>query len=73
MARKRPASEEQSDNKASRRQVTLDADLYRKAKVIAAALDVTMPDWINARLREVIDRELPAVLADLGQPRPEKH
>lgn len=46
------------DGEAKRRQVYLDPDLYRKANFIASALDVSLPDYVNARLRPIILAEL---------------
>jgi antitoxin component of RelBE/YafQ-DinJ toxin-antitoxin module len=46
--------------------VSIDDDLIRKVRVIASSLGMTVPDYVNHRLRPVVDEELPRVLRQLG-------
>lgn len=68
MAKRKAQPEEvpPDSKKIRRRQVELDLDLSRKVAVVAAALDMTVPDWVNNRLRPIVERELPAALRELG-------
>lgn len=54
------------DAATKRYSVTLDTDLTRKAGVIASALGISVPDYVNNRLRPIIEKELPKVLRTLG-------
>jgi hypothetical protein len=47
-------------------QVSIDADLVRKARMVAGSLGISLPDLVNARLRPVIEAELQAMLRDMG-------
>lgn len=69
MAKRCPAAEAED---AKRVQVTLDPDIAQKARIIAAALGMTLPDWVNNRLRPVADVELPEVMAELGFTKPKE-
>jgi hypothetical protein len=51
---------------AQRRQVNLDDDLYRRGGIIAAHLGISLPDYVNSRLRVIIDGDMPAVLEALN-------
>jgi hypothetical protein len=64
VARKQSGADEPEDGK--RRQVSIDDDLIRKVRVIASSLGMTVPDYVNHRLRPVVDEELPRVLRQLG-------
>jgi len=35
----------------------IDDDLHRRAKTMAAAKGVTLKDWLEAAIREVVDRQ----------------
>jgi len=62
-----PGTEVSPDAKRAKRyQVLLDPDIARKVAVIAGALDLSIPDWVNNRLRPIVERELPSVLKELG-------
>lgn len=37
--------------------IRINKELARKARIISAALNMSMPDYITARLSEVIERE----------------
>ncbi len=65
MAKKKQPGDDKP-KRPKRHQVVLDPDLARKIGVIASALDMSIPDWVNNRLRPIADRELPAVLRELG-------
>jgi hypothetical protein len=43
-------------------QVRIRKPLARRARIIASALGMTLPEYIEARLVPVVDRELPDVL-----------
>ena len=60
------------DAAGKRRQVYLDDDLYRKGGMIAAALGVTLPDWVNNKLRPIIEAELPGILEAMIGPENKK-
>lgn len=62
MAKKQVASDEE----AKRKQVSIDDDLLRKVRVIASSLGMTVPDYVNHRLRPVVERELPEIMKQLG-------
>lgn len=47
-----------------RRQVTLDDDVARAAGAIAGALGITLPDYVNSRMKKVVAEELPEVLRE---------
>lgn len=68
MAKKKADTPAQADAgaEAKRKQVTLDQDLFRKASVIASAMGISLPDYVNNRLRPIIESELPDVLRQLG-------
>lgn len=42
--------------------IRLDADLVQKARIIAVALKMSLPDYLEDRLRPLIEKELPKVL-----------
>ena len=65
MAKKKPA-EQEPDKKPKRHQVILDADLARMVGVIASALDMSVPDWVNSRLKPLAEKELPLAMDMMG-------
>jgi predicted HicB family RNase H-like nuclease len=68
MAEKSFASESQeaTPERKQRVQVSIDPGLARQIKLIAAALDMSLPDWVNNQLRPIVATELPKVLDNLG-------
>lgn len=65
MAGRRPKKPAEADEDR-RVQVSLDADLARKGRVVAGFLGVSLPDLVNARLRPIIETELKVVLKELA-------
>jgi antitoxin component of RelBE/YafQ-DinJ toxin-antitoxin module len=65
VAKHKPQAEEAMEE-AKRVQVYIDPDLAKKARVIASALGVSLPDYVNNKLRPIIERELPITLRELG-------
>jgi len=63
MAKKKP---EAVEDEAKRKQVYIVDDLIRKVRVIASSLGMSVPDYVNHRLRPVVEEELPRVLRQLG-------
>jgi len=53
-------------SKRERMNVKVDADLVRKAKVVAAAKQVTLSDYVSALLRPQIETDLGKVAAGLS-------
>ena len=49
-------------DKPSRRQVTLDEDLFWKVKELAAAFKMEANEYVNNRMRTVVNREHDALL-----------
>jgi hypothetical protein len=45
--------------------VRLDREVVRKARMTAAALDMTLPDYLASRLRAVVEKDLADVLAGM--------
>lgn len=50
--------------------IRLSIEVTRKARIIAAARGVSLPAWLEEKLGEVVTRELPGVLRDLGMNEP---
>jgi hypothetical protein len=46
--------------------VLLDPSVARKVKLIAAALDVKIQDWVNNRLSEIVDAALEVAMKEMG-------
>lgn len=72
MARKKAApaaAEEPEPPRRARRTVDLDPELARRIGVIASLLDISIPDYVNNRLRPIVDAELPEALRQMGLPR----
>lgn len=67
MAKKKMEAEPEAPKRAKRYQVLLDADLARKIGAIASALDVTVPDWVNNRLRPIVAQEFPKAIKVLEE------
>lgn len=55
----------EGQGKAKRYSVTIDADLVRKLKILAAADDVSPPDWVNNQLRKVVRSQWRATIDEL--------
>jgi hypothetical protein len=53
--------------KAKRYSVTIDPDLVRKLRVLAAAEDTSPPDWVNNQLRRLIKEQWRATIDELDQ------
>jgi len=70
MGRKQPPPENpdepENSGRGKRYQVILDPDLVKKIGIIASALDISIPDWVNNRLRPIVEKELPEALLTLG-------
>lgn len=58
--------ESSKPSRPKRHQVVLDPDLARMIGVIAAALDMSVPDWVNNRLRPIAQVELQVALKEMG-------
>jgi hypothetical protein len=57
--------EEQAPKKRTT-QVIIDQPIAAKIRVIVAAQETTIQNWVNSRLAEIIDREFEAVLHEMG-------
>jgi hypothetical protein len=53
-------------DKGEYEQVRMPKSLTRRARVIASALDISLPEYIEARLVPIIAGELPGILKELG-------
>jgi predicted HicB family RNase H-like nuclease len=69
VAKKPPSPSADALDDAKRVQVNIDGDLARKARLIAAAMGLSLPDYVNNKLRPIIDEELPAILEQMGYER----
>lgn len=56
MAKKKPDTES----------IRLSTEVTRRARIIAAARGVSLPAWLEEKVGEIVAKELPAVLRDLG-------
>lgn len=72
MAKKKPATDK-SDSRNSRpasrtqtEQVRLAADLTYKGRIIAATLGLKLPEYVNERLRAIIEEEYPRIVSTLA-------
>ncbi len=65
MARKKPPVKDEPEEE-KRVQVSLDADLARKGRMVAGFLGISLPDLVNARLRPIIQRELEIAMEEMG-------
>jgi predicted ArsR family transcriptional regulator len=68
----------ESTKKRSRIQVDIDPDIKRKIDLIAAALQISPPSWLNNRLKTLVEDEYVRVmrgigLAPLSPPEEESH
>lgn len=57
------AIEQEDDGRYS---VVIEPDLAARIKRLVGFLDMTRPNWINSRLRAIIEQEEPDVLARHG-------
>jgi predicted HicB family RNase H-like nuclease len=55
-----------ADEKAKRRQVTLDPTIAYKARLVAASQDLSVPDYINNKLRSIVEADFLAMAEELG-------
>lgn len=60
------AANKQAEQGEKRRQVNIDAELLRKAKAIAGDQDLTVPDYINNKLKIVIEEEFDSYMKAYG-------
>lgn len=58
----RPNEEKQP----GRYSIVIDPALVRPLKMVAAGLEMSPPDYVNNRLREIVLRELPEALRQAG-------
>ena len=49
--------------------VRITKSVARKARMIAAAMDKSVPDYLSEELAKIIDAQLPAILAEISQKR----
>lgn len=63
MAKKQDSS---STGEKQGEQVRLDPAMLRRARVIAAALGMSVNEWIYQRLNPIIEKELPTIWRELG-------
>lgn len=47
--------------------IRLDAELARRARIIAAAIGVSMPEYLEQKLKPIIDRDFQRTLKQLNQ------
>ncbi len=74
MTKKKPEKSSEDPQKSSedpqksriRRPVDLDLDLVPKVAMVAGALGMSIPSYVNNRLRTVVDAELPGILDAMG-------
>lgn len=52
--------------------VRITKDVARKARAIAAALDMTLPDYLSDRLEKLTDAEFESAMAKIRKPAPGK-
>lgn len=58
---------EDAKPKKERRPVDLDLDLVPKIAMIAGALGMSVPAYVNARMQTVVEEEMPRVIAQMSR------
>lgn len=66
MARKRAASSDEPGEDPGKYSVIIDPDLVPRLKMVAAALGISGPNYVNTRLAKVINTELEAAIEEMG-------
>lgn len=60
-------SDPPEDVRQKRYTVTLENDLVRKVRVIAATIGMSVPEFVNDRLTSVVEQELPHALEAMAK------
>lgn len=66
MAKKRPKGAAGTAGKARRHLVGLEPELHAKIGMLAAAQHLSVPEYVDLRLRPIVEKELPEVLRRMG-------
>lgn len=69
MSKKKPAARPE---KPARYSVVIDAELVPKLKMLAVAIGVKVPDWVNSRLAELVEKELDEAMKKMGYRKEDK-